>query len=92
LIDKFCYVYKYRGIVCRTHGLAWYDENENRIRLPYCVNKGLNYAKVFDRETCEVLLQNPIKEHLRIDSLLRSSEVEEYQLECGAIRPIIEWF
>lgn len=92
LIDKFCSVYKYRGIVCRTHGLAWYDEDENRIRLPYCVNKGMNYAKIFDRETSEVFLQNPIRERLRIDSLLRSPEAAEYDIECGLIRPLLEWF
>ena len=92
LINSMCCVYRYRGLVCRTHGLAWYDEDENKIRLPYCVNMGLNYAKVFDRETGEVLLQNPIKERLRIDSILRSAEAEEYSLECGEIRPLIKWF
>lgn len=92
LIDKKCSVYAYRGIVCRIHGLAWYDENENKIRLPYCVNLGLNYSKVFDRDTGQVFLQNPVKEHLRIDSILRSDEAEEYELECGEIRPLIKWF
>lgn len=92
LVDKKCAVYPYRGIVCRTHGLAWYDEDENKIRLPYCVNKGLNYSKVFDRETGEVFLQNPIKEHLRIDSILRSEEAEDFELECGEIRPLKDWF
>lgn len=92
LVDGLCCVYKYRGIVCRTHGLAWFDENENKIRLPYCVNVGLNYSTVFDRETGEVFLQNPIKERLRIDSILRSVEAEEFKLECGEIRPLIKWF
>ena len=92
LIDGMCSVYEYRGIVCRIHGLAWYDEAENKIRLPYCVNKGLNYAKVFDRQTGEVFLQNPIKERLRIDTILRSSDAEKYNLECGEIRPLIKWF
>lgn len=92
LIDNKCSVYPYRGIVCRVHGLAWYDEDENRIRLPYCVNKGLNYAKVFDRETGEVILQNPIKERLRIDTILKSDEAEKFELECGEIRPMIKWF
>ncbi len=90
LIDKLCSVYKYRGIVCRTHGLAWLDEDT--IRLPYCVNKGLNYAKVFDRKTSEVFLPNPIKEHLRIDAVLKGAKAEQYKLECGEIRPLINWF
>ena len=92
LIDNKCSVYPYRGIVCRVHGLAWYDEDENKIRLPYCVNKGLNYAKVFDRETGEVILQNPIREKLRIDTILKSDEAEQLELECGEIRPMIKWF
>ncbi len=92
LIDKKCSLYQYRGIVCRTHGLAWYDEDENKIRLPYCVNIGLNYSKVFDRDTGEVLLQNPIKERLRIDSILQSDEAKKYNLEMGEIRPLMKWF
>ena len=92
LIDTMCCLYKYRGIVCRTHGLAWYDEDENRIRLPYCVNKGLNYSTIFDRETGEVFLENPIQERLRIDSILKSPEAEPYKLELGEIRPLIRWF
>ena len=90
LIDKKCSVYQYRGIICRVHGLAWLDDEQ--IRLPYCVNKGLNYSKVFDRETGEVFLQNPVKEHLRIDSILRSEQAQKYELECGEIRPLVKWF
>ncbi len=90
LIDNMCSVYKYRGIVCRVHGLAWFDGE--KIQLPYCVNKGLNYSKAFDRETGEVYLPNAVQEHLRIDSILRSPEAEKYELECGEIRPLIKWF
>lgn len=92
LINKKCSVYKHRGLVCRTHGLAWFDEAENKIKLPYCVNKGLNFSKIFDRETGEVFLPDPIKESLRIDSVLRSPLAEKYELECGEIRPLIKWF
>ena len=92
LIDKKCSVYPYRGIVCRTHGLAWFDEDKNRIMLPYCANMGLNYAKVFDRETGEVFLQNPIKERLRIDSILTSDEAKNFNLEIDEIRPLLKWF
>ncbi len=92
LIDKSCCVYPYRGLVCRIHGLAWYDENENKIKLPYCVNKGLNYSKVFDRQTGEVFLPNPVTENLKIDSILRCEDAEIYNLEPGEIRPLIKWF
>ena len=92
LIDKKCSVYQYRGIVCRTHGLAWYDEDVNRIRLPYCVNKGLNYSKVFDRKTGEVFLDEPIRERLRIDTILTSEEAKNFGLEYVEIRPMMKWF
>jgi len=92
LIDKKCSIYQYRGIVCRVHGLAWYDKNENRVRLPYCVNIGLNYSKVFDRETGEVFIQNPIKERLRIDDILSSKDAKKLNLEYGEIRPLMKWF
>ena len=92
LINKKCSVYNYRGLVCRIHGLAWYDEVEDRIRLPYCVNKGLNYSKVFNRETGEVFLEHPITERLRIDTLLNSEKARELGLECGEIRPLMKWF
>ena len=78
--------------MCRTHGLAWYDEDENKIKLPYCVNIGLNYSKVFDRETGEVFIQDPIRERFNINAILRSPEAERYELECGEIRPLLQWF
>jgi len=92
LIDKKCSLYEYRPVVCRTHGLAWLDLNADIIRLPYCANIGLNYSKVFDRETRQVYLQNPIKESLRTDSILRNPDAEALNLECGEIRPMMRWF
>lgn len=92
LFENKCVVYQYRGIVCRMHGLAWYDDEAERIRLPYCVNKGLNYSKVFDRETGEVFLDNPITERLRIDCILKSEQAQTFKLECGEIRPLLKWF
>lgn len=92
LINSRCSLYEYRPIICRTHGLAWYDEDAEKIRLPYCVNIGLNYAKVFDRETGEVFIPNPIKQNLRTDILLKNQLAEDLGLECGEIRPLIKWF
>lgn len=90
LINGECSVYPYRGIVCRVHGLAWFDGE--KVQLPYCVNTGLNYSKVFDRTTGEVFLPNVIQEHLRIDNILKSPVAQSYELECGEIRPLINWF
>lgn len=91
LIDKACALYDRRGIVCRTYGLA-YLKNDGTINLPNCANLGLNYAENFDKKTGEIFLQNPIKKELTIDKYLRSELAEKFELECGEIRPLIDWF
>jgi len=90
LVDKLCALYDYRGITCRVFGLA-YNHNEY-IQLPECANYNLNYSSVYNTETKEVSLNNPINEDLHIDKILRSPLAEKYQLECGEIRPLINWF
>ncbi len=47
LIDKRCAVYDFRGLICRTHGLAFYDSN-GKLRVPSCIHEGLNYSNVYD--------------------------------------------
>lgn len=91
LIDGVCAVYERRGIVCRTFGLAYLRE-DNTIKLPNCANLGLNYAENFNKETGEIYLNDPIKKELTIDGYLRSPLCEKYELECGEIRPLIDWF
>ena len=55
-------------------------------------NLGLNYAEVFDKSGGAVYLNNPVKKDLRTDKILRSKTAEKYSLECGEIRPLIDWF
>lgn len=90
LIDNLCAMYDRRGIVCRTHGLAYlYD---GKIKLPECANNELNYSEVFDKNTGEITISNPITENLRIDAVLKSPLAEQYKLEAGEIRRLIDWF
>lgn len=90
LINSECSLYERRGIVCRTHGLAYlYD---GKIKLPECANNGLNYSEVFDKNTGEVVISNPITENLRIDAILKSPLAEKYELEAGEIRRLLDWF
>ncbi len=84
LLDGLCCVYEHRGIVCRTHGLA-YLQPDNVVKLPQCVHDGLNYSDVFDGQT--VNLPNPITISLRIDDILN-----RYGFEPEVIKPLIEWF
>jgi len=90
LINKECVLYKYRGIVCRTFGLAYVDAG--KVVLPECVNRGLNYSKLYNPDKKEIFINNPIKENLRTDKVLKNPETEQYKIECGIIKPLIEWF
>ncbi len=91
LIDKKCSLYKSRGIVCRVHGLAYL--NNGIVNLPECTNLGLNYSGCFNSQTKEVKIENLIEKNLNTDKILRSKlATEDYELECGEIRPLIDWF
>jgi len=90
LINDLCILYERRGIVCRTHGLAYLYEGN--IKLPECANIGLNYSDIFNKKTKEIIIDNPIKESLRIDSILTGKLAEKYELESGDIRKLIDWF
>ena len=79
LINKECAVYNYRPIICRVHGLAYLSNNI--AKLPYCVNEGKNYSKVYkDGE----LLAEPIKENLDTVEVLK-------EFDFGEIRNLCDW-
>jgi len=82
LINKLCSVYSYRGLTCRTHGLA-YLKKDNNVNVPYCANNGLNYSNVFKDGIFSI---EPIKENLNIDEILK-----HFDGEMGEIRPLIDW-
>ena len=91
LINDECSVYDYRGIVCRTFGLCYYDDIKGYVRLPECVHDGLNYAEFYNKKEHTLNIQNVPKINLRIDRLLSSELAHRYELESGEIRPILEW-
>ncbi len=82
LIDGLCSVYSYRGLTCRTHGLA-YLKKDGTVNVPFCANNGLNYSSVFKDGIFSI---EPIKENLNIDEILKN-----YNEEMGEIRPLINW-
>ena len=90
LLDKLCTLYEYRGIVCRVFGLAYLDNF--MVRVPECANSGLNYADVYDKKSGTIQLDNPIKDNLRTDIVLRGDLAKKFELECGEIRRLINWF
>lgn len=92
LINKECVLYQYRGIVCRTFGICYYDDKEGYVRLPYCVNDGLNFAKNYDKKTKVLKMTDVPKVNLRIDRVLNSELAQKYKIESGEIRPLLDWF
>ena len=103
LIDKKCSVYDYRGIICRTHGLMYFIKDENsksKNKAPNCVNFGLNYSNVFDKEQgiiSQELLEKtgietqPVAYNIGLKALLNNVLTEELELEFGEERALIDW-
>lgn len=92
LINGECSVYEYRGIICRTFGVCYYDDIKGYARLPECVHEGLNYSDVYDEKTNTLNLKDIPKVNLRVDRVLNSELANSYNLDCGEIRPMVEWF
>lgn len=91
LINNECSVYKYRGIICRTFGLCYYDDVNKYVRLPACVNFGLNYSQVYDIENKTLNISDIPKQNLRIDIVLNNENAKKYNLKSGEIRPMLDW-
>ena len=91
LINNECSVYKYRGLVCRTFGLCYYDDKNASVKLPDCVHYGLNYSDFyFDKD--KILTVNDVpKINLGVDAILETELFQKYELDHGEIRPMIEW-
>lgn len=92
LINRECSVYQYRGLVCRTFGVCYYDDVKGVTMLPECVHYGLNYSENYDDENKELHVDYIPRVNLRIDRILNSQVAHKYNLESGEIRPIVEWF
>lgn len=91
LINNECCVYKYRGIICRTFGICYYDDKNGYVRLPECVHDGLNYSKQYESETNLLNLENVPMINLRTDSVLESQIAKKYKIKSGEIRPMLDW-
>lgn len=98
--EKTCFLYERRGIVCRTFGLASFENSEKGVyvKLPECVKKKLNYSEVFDGK--EVVVENfknfgvesPVNHSLNLNYYERNLPNEFKDLEFGEIRPMLDWF
>lgn len=89
LINGECCVYDYRGIICRTFGLAYYDDEKKYVRLPDCVTKGLNYSQYYDSETKILNIKEVPKINLRIDKIFEMDFAKNF--DYIEIKPMLEW-
>lgn len=104
LINKMCSIYKYRGIICRTHGLMFYYKNkdgETKNKAPHCIDIGLNYSNVYDTKTQTIsddlwrksgIETEPVAYNLSLTFLLDNILTRELKLEFGAEKTLIDWF
>lgn len=98
LINDTCGLYEYRGLLCRTFGLAFHDmDDEKKVKIPHCVNLGLNYSDLqkeakgkFSKENIESTeLKEKFKAYdLSYSALIRDAGVD---IDFGDIRMLFEW-
>ena len=100
LINKRCCLYQYRGIICRTHGLAFFSK-AGKILVPACVDKGLNYSNVYDFENKTIsdtkyeelgIEQEPLAHNVGLHFMTNNSFNESIKLDFGELKPMLDWF
>ncbi len=100
-----CSVYEYRAVICRTHGLMFFIEddktNEPKNKIPFCVNLGLNYSNIYDKETKTLsdvkmyelgIEQEPLAYNLSLKTLLNNDIAKNLDFEFGEVKTMIDWF
>ena len=100
LIDNACALYQYRGILCRTFGLMWWEENNSKINIPFCAFEGLNYSNVLDENTKTLSAakflnsgfeQEPIAHNVCYKFLTDKQHEMKYNINFGEVRQLIDW-
>lgn len=99
LINDRCSVYNYRPLICRTFGLPYYND-DNRIKVPFCVYEGLNYSQVYDTERHAISLEKfektgfkeePLAFNVSLKFLITKVGKETMGLDFGEEKTILEW-
>lgn len=104
LMKKQCCIYKYRGIICRSHGLMYHttDKTDKRLYgIPACINNNLNYSNVFDEKTNSIsaekwkktgIITEPLAYNVNIKFLTNNETTHLLKLEFGEEKSLIDWF
>ncbi len=100
LIDDVCSVYEYRGVICRTFGLMT-NTIEQKLRAPFCYEKGLNYSNVMNIRTRKIsprkykklgVKEEPLCFNVSYKFLTDRSFEEDFNIRFGEVKPLINWF
>ncbi len=104
LIDNRCSIYRHRMIICRTFGLSYYDKDDetkkNTLKVPFCMNEGLNYSEVYDKEkntfSTELFKKTgykaePVAYNLGVQFLMEKFGKDIMDLDFGEVKALIEW-
>lgn len=104
LINKKCSIYEHRALICRSYGLIaiYYNENgEERYKLPYCIDQGLNYSNVYDKDFNKISLKKweqtgievePEAHNVDLAFLLDNEITQDLNLKFGPVKGLIDWF
>ena len=101
LINNVCSVYDYRMIICRTFGLTYFKDDDKIIfKVPFCMEKGLNYNEVYDKATnsfsYELFEKTGYKNKPKVFNLNRHFLIENFgkkimEIDFGEDKTLLEW-
>jgi Fe-S-cluster containining protein len=104
LINHRCSVYPFRMIICRTFGLSYYDKDEyekrNVLKVPFCIEQGLNYSEVYDQKNKSFSTElfkktgyknEPLTYNLGVEFLVKKFGQEIMNLDFGEFKRLIDW-
>lgn len=103
LINKRCSVYNYRALICRGYGLmSFYDDKngEKQYHMPCCVDNGLNYSQVYDKNLKTITSEKwekigieaePLAYNVGLTFLLDNEITKKINLQLGSAKNFIEW-
>ena len=100
LIDNVCSVYQYRGVVCRSFGLANMTAN-GKLQVPFCCFEGLNYSNVIDDSGTRLseekfkklnVKEEPLAFNISYKFLTSDTFEKAFKFKFGERKPLIEWF
>ena len=99
LVDNKCSAYIFRPIICRTFGIAYFDMND-KLKVPFCHELGLNYSNVYDTETKMIsdekykatgIKQKPLAYNLSQSFLIKEVGENGMGLDFGEQKTITDW-